>query len=220
MLVSISLNREMTGAQLQKLLNAKGDDRRVLMSRLISDDKRGAVYLYVTADEAGDYTVNQVHLGSRSLIERDYFVKADRVLETGLQSMWEAKTRMVKSRASLSGAKPIQAITFPLSVMGLQFHPNLEQIVYNWGKTQDIVPINYATYNPREDAIELSLQDPGARNSSVRMRIIEQGLFTELKKYLEAHPEIGEYDEDRLNQLVSPDSLELRPVPVQPDIPL
>lgn len=220
MAIAISLSKELTPKLLQKVLSVGNPTIRVLDSRCLKDGPKESIYLYVTADESGDYTVSQVYLGRKSLTSNDFFVRSDRELETGLQSLWEAHQRLSKAHSSVSGARPMRAMIFPLSMMGMQFHPNLEQIIFNWGNTQDIIPLTYATYNPRIDAIELGLQDPGARNTSVRMRIMEQGIFSELKAYLEKHPEIGEYDVDKLSQLVDPDNLELKPDPVQPEMPV
>lgn len=219
MLISVSMTREMNERQLQKVLSVKNPTTRVLFSLAIKDTMSTATYVYVTADDEGDYSIHQADLRLVSLTTRQYAVKQDRELESGLQSLWEAKQRIsrMKGGKSLSGGRPLQAITFPLSMLGMQGNPNLEQVLYNWCHTQDIIPLRYASYDQDRDCIELGLVDPGARNSSVRMRIIEQGVFSELKAFLARHPEIGTYDKDRLDQLTDPNNLDLRPEPIVPE---
>ncbi len=208
MKITIPLKAEMTPEELTALL---GNNVKVAYCKRTSNAGSRQTYAYTAFNSDGDVILNQVTLIRTSLTSNTF--RPSRVMNLGTyDTMWHALQVYNNLRpVSHSGGRPLQAINFPLSMIGLQFNPNLEQILYNWGRTQEIIPIYYCTYNPRNDSIELSLQDPNARNSSERMRVIEQGVFTELKRYLEKHPEVGAYDKEAMDQILDPNYLDMAP---------
>ena len=218
MLISISMTKQMRLTQFQDILKPTLKGRRVLNAQLIGNRGANETYVYLVADEDGYYDLRRAELSRKALTSNTYVLEKDSVIETGIETLWHAHQIIKRMRGvgvSLSGARPMASVSFPLSMIGLQASPNLEQVIYNWGLEQDIVPLRYAVYNPRSDAFELSLEVPNARNSGTRMRIIEQGLFSALKQYLDRHPEIGDYDHDKLDQLIDPNNLDRNPAPVE-----
>lgn len=209
MKITIPLNAELYPEELTELLRASGHNIRAAYCKKTSSSANGSTmtYAFVSTEDM----LFQATLIRVSLTSNTYKVSKLRSLG-GFESMWHALQHYNKLRPiSHSGGRPLQAILYPLSMVGMQANPNLDQILYNWCNTQEVIPLTYAVYNPREDAIELGLQDPNARNSSARMRVIERSVFSELKKYLEKHPEVGEYDKEAMNQIIDPSYYDTAP---------
>lgn len=202
MKISIPIHAELEPEELTALLRESGHSQRAMYCKKTSMTRNGATMTY--AFITGEDVLFQATLIRTSLVSNTYKVSKLRSLG-GFESMWHALQVYNKLKpVSYSGGRPLQAIQYPLSMVGMQANPNLDQILYNWCNTQEVIPLTYAVYNPRDDAIELGLQDPNARNSSARMRVIERSVFSELKQYLERHPEVGDYDKEAMEQIIDP----------------
>lgn len=182
MKIVFSMSATLSDRALQDILAKKSAGIRVLASRKLSNTN----YLFAVANEDGDYVVSRATLRQAGLVSNKFTLNKIEALATK-QTLYEVQKFMDKfvgAGKSLSAPPPLYSLIYPLSDLGVDLTPDLDDKLRDWQeKFNDLLPMRWIATDPTRQTVEICLNDPSKQDEQQNLEDKNE-VFICLRNYL------------------------------------
>ncbi|AXG66907.1 hypothetical protein HOU08_gp181 [Dickeya phage vB_DsoM_JA29] len=180
--ILVSISAALSNRALQEVLNRGKLDVRVVASRKISNTQ----YLFAYMNEDGDNVVCRATLAQAGLAANKYVLRKVEPLSTE-ETLWHVQKAFDKfdgAGTSLSSPPPLYSLIYPLSDLGVDRTPDLDDILRDWeARFSWMFNSRWVSVDWASETIEVCLHDPARQNAQMEGKMKEI-VFCCLQNYL------------------------------------
>lgn len=180
--ILVSISAALSNRALQEVLNRGKLDVRVVASRKISNTQ----YLFAYMNDEGDNVVCRATLAQAGLVANKYVLRKVEPLSTE-ETLWHVQKAFDKfdgAGTSLSAPPPLYSLIYPLSDLGVDRTPDLDDILRDWQERFGwMFDVDWASVDWASETVEVCLRDPSQKDAQMEHKLKETA-FCCLQNYL------------------------------------